>query len=57
MKVGTIATMDIVKQLEESYEKVESEIFKPCQGFSVKFQDQIPLNSRDISHIREPGLR
>ena len=29
MKVGTIATMDIMKQLDESYEKAESEIFKP----------------------------
>jgi hypothetical protein len=29
MKVGTIATMDIMKQLDDSYEKVESEIFKP----------------------------
>jgi hypothetical protein len=29
MKVGTIATMDIMKQLDDSYEKVESDIFKP----------------------------
>jgi hypothetical protein len=29
MKVGTLATMDIMKQTDESYEKVESEIFKP----------------------------
>ena len=29
MKVGTIATLDIMKQLDDSYEKVESEIFKP----------------------------
>jgi hypothetical protein len=29
MKVGTMLTMDIMKQLDESYEKVESEIFKP----------------------------
>lgn len=29
MKVGTMITMDIMKQLDDSYEKVESEIFKP----------------------------
>lgn len=29
MKIGTIATMDIMKQLDDSYEKVESDIFKP----------------------------
>ena len=29
MKVGTIATLDIMKQLDDNYEKVESEIFKP----------------------------
>ncbi len=29
MKVGTLATMDIMKQLDDSYEKVESDIFKP----------------------------
>lgn len=29
MKVGTIATLDIMKQLDEGYEKAESEIFKP----------------------------
>ncbi len=29
MKVGTIATMDFMKQLDDSYEKAESEIFKP----------------------------
>ncbi len=29
MKIGTLATFDIMKQLDESYEKVESEIFKP----------------------------
>jgi len=29
MKVGTVATMDIMKQLEDGYEKAESEIFKP----------------------------
>jgi hypothetical protein len=29
MEVGTMLTMDIMKQLEDSYEKVESEIFKP----------------------------
>ena len=29
MKVGTLATLDIMKQLDDSYEKVESEIFKP----------------------------
>jgi len=29
MKVGTVATMDIMKQLDDSYEKVEDEIFKP----------------------------
>lgn len=29
MKVGTLITMDIMKRLDESYEKVESEIFKP----------------------------
>lgn len=29
MKIGTIATIDIMKQLDESYEKTESEIFKP----------------------------
>jgi len=29
MKVGAIATMDIMKQLDDSYEKAESEIFKP----------------------------
>jgi hypothetical protein len=29
MKVGTMATIDIMKQLDDSYEKVESEIFKP----------------------------
>ena len=29
MKVGTMATMDIMKQLDDSYEKVEAEIFKP----------------------------
>jgi len=29
MKVGTMLTMDIMKQLDDSYEAVESEIFKP----------------------------
>ncbi len=29
MKVGIIVTLDIMKQLDDSYEKVESEIFKP----------------------------
>lgn len=29
MKLGTIVTLDIMKQLEDNYEKVESEIFKP----------------------------
>jgi len=29
MKVGTLATLDIMKQLDDSYEQVESEIFKP----------------------------
>lgn len=29
MKVGTLVTLDIMKQLDDSYEKAESEIFKP----------------------------
>ncbi|MEI7828403.1 MAG: hypothetical protein WCI31_01465 [Prolixibacteraceae bacterium] len=29
MKPGTIFTMDIMKQMDDSYERVESEIFKP----------------------------
>jgi len=29
MKVGTMATMDIMKQLDDRYEQMESEIFKP----------------------------
>lgn len=29
MKEGTMLTMDIMKQLDDSYERVESEIFKP----------------------------
>ena len=29
MQVGTIVTLDIMKQKDDSYEKVESEIFKP----------------------------
>ncbi len=29
MKPGTMATLDIMKQLDDSYEKAESEIFKP----------------------------
>lgn len=29
MKVGTMITMDIMKQLDDGYEKAESEIFKP----------------------------
>ena len=29
MKVGTVITIDIMKQLDDSYENVESEIFKP----------------------------
>jgi len=29
MKIGTYVTLDIMKQLDNSYEKVESEIFKP----------------------------
>lgn len=29
MKVGTVITIDIMKQLDDSYEKAESEIFKP----------------------------
>ena len=29
MEVGTMQTMDIMKQTDDSYEKVESEIFKP----------------------------
>ena len=29
MQVGTVVTLDIMKQLDDSYEKVESEIFKP----------------------------
>jgi hypothetical protein len=37
MKIGTLATLDINKQLDESYEKVESEIFKPLhQGMVDK---------------------
>ncbi len=29
MKVGTVGTIDVMKQLDNSYESVESEIFKP----------------------------
>lgn len=29
MQVGTVVTLDVMKQLDDSYEKVESEIFKP----------------------------
>jgi hypothetical protein len=29
MKVGTMCTMDIMKQLDDNYEKAESEVFKP----------------------------
>ncbi len=29
MKVGTLVTLDVMKQLDDNYEKVESEIFKP----------------------------
>lgn len=29
MKVGTLVTLDIMKQLDDGYEKAESEIFKP----------------------------
>jgi hypothetical protein len=29
MKIGTMATMDVMKQSDEEYEKAESEIFKP----------------------------
>ena len=29
MKIGTMLTMDIMKQLDDGYEKAESEIFKP----------------------------
>jgi len=29
MKIGTMATIDIMKQMDDSYEKVESDIFKP----------------------------
>lgn len=29
MQVGTIITLDVMKQLDDSYEQVESEIFKP----------------------------
>lgn len=29
MKIGTLATLDIMKQLDDNYEKVESDIFKP----------------------------
>jgi len=35
MKVGTLAAIDINKQLDESYEKVESEIFKPLHQAMV----------------------
>ena len=36
MKVGIMCTMDIMKQLDDSYEKVESEIFKPWHQEMVK---------------------
>jgi hypothetical protein len=36
MKVGTMFTMDIMKQCDDSYEKVESEIFKPWHQDMVK---------------------
>ena len=29
MKVGTLATLDIMKQVDDNYEKAENEIFKP----------------------------
>jgi len=29
MQLGTVCTLDVMKQLDDSYEKVESEIFKP----------------------------
>ena len=29
MKIGTLATMDIMKQIDDGYEKAESDIFKP----------------------------
>jgi hypothetical protein len=35
LKVGTIATMDIMKQVNENYEKMESEIFKPWHQKNV----------------------
>ena len=36
MKIGTIATIDIMKQLDDGYEKAESEIFKPWHQDMVK---------------------
>jgi len=36
MNVGTYVTLDIMKQLDDSYEKVESEIFKPWHQQMVK---------------------
>jgi hypothetical protein len=35
MKVGTMATMDAMKQLDDSYEQAESEIFKPWHQENV----------------------
>ena len=36
MAVGTMFTMDIMKQQDDTYEKVESEIFKPWHQQMVK---------------------
>lgn len=36
MKVGTMVTMDIMKQLDDRYEKVEAEVFKPWHQQMVK---------------------
>jgi hypothetical protein len=36
LNVGTYVTLDIMKQLDDSYEKVESEIFKPWHQEMVK---------------------
>jgi len=35
MKVGTVATVDIMKQLNNNYEKAETEIFKPFHQQAV----------------------
>ncbi len=52
MKVGTMMTMDIMKQLDDGYEKSESEIFKP---WHQKMVDQGKKGSWELDEVILPA--